>query len=227
MKRKTILAVVALSALSFNAEAWQINNGWCQQLSIDGQVLVMVKANRAAIVGQIKCDEAYFGKGESIGVNGEIYPTIGTCNQNTGFKPISVADSPVQASAIAEAISLTNEGMVQAFGGYMPITRGNFNQVCSAVIPSLKSVSGNTAVVDMNIVKRAAVAIYEKTYGEIVQSADFETVNEMSPVQHGSETLRVFQYEVFNPLYRQNDNVVVYVSPNGEIVDTQLEYQGR
>lgn len=233
MKRKTILAVVALSALSFNATAWQINNGWCQQVSDDGQVKVMVKAERASIYGNIGCNSSYFGIGESFGINGDAYASVGTCNQQTGHKPISVANSPQAATAVAQAIASREQSSVQAFGGSMPISRNNFVEVCSAVIPSLAKVEHvgsytRARDVDMNSVLSAAKAKYLSTYdADTLDSADFETVTETSPVVQGNESLRVFQYEVSNPPYRQYDYVVVYVNAAGKVVNTQIDYQGR
>ena len=233
MKRKTILAVVALSALSFNAAAWQMHNGWCRQLSDDGQVLVMVKANRAAIFGQKGCQESYFGKGENFGVNGDVFASVGTCNQQTGHNPISVADNAQSASAVAHSIAGREQGVIQAFGGSMPISRNDFVEVCSAVIPSLAKVEHvgsytRARDVDMNSVLSAAKAKYLSTYdADTLESADFETVTETSPVVQGNESLRVFQYEVSNPPYRQYDYVVVYVNAAGKVVNTQIDYQGR
>lgn len=233
MKRKSIFAAVVLGALSFNAAAWQMHNGWCQQLSDDGQVLVMVKADRAAIFGQKGCRESYFGKGESFGVNGDVFPAMGTCNQQTGHNPISVVDNAQSASAVANAIAGSEQGVIQAFGGSMPISRNNFVAVCSAVIPSLATVEHVGAYtrardVNMNAVLSAAKAKYVSTYGaDALESADFETVTETSPVIQGKESVRVFQYEVSNPPYRQYDYVVVYVNAAGKVVDTQIEYQGR
>lgn len=233
MKRKSIFAAVVLGALSFNAAAWQMNNGWCRQLSDDGQVMLLIKAERVSVFGQKSCNGNYFGKGETFGVNGNVYAAMGTCNQQTGHNPISVANNAQSASAVAHAIASREQGVIQAFGGSMPISRDNFIEVCSAVIPSLKTVEHVGAYtkardVNMDSVLSAAKAKYLNTYGaDTLDSADFDTVTETSPVVQGSESVRVFQYEVSNPPYRQYDYVVVYVNAAGKVVDTQIEYQGR
>lgn len=232
MKRKSIFAAVVLGTLSFNAAAWQINNGWCRQLSDDGQVMLLIKAERVSVYGQKSCDESYFGKGETFGVNGDAYAALGTCNQQTGHNPISVADNAQSASAVAHAIASREQGVIQAFGGSMPFSRGNFIEVCSAVIPSLKTVghvgANKAHDVNMDSVLAAAKAKYMGAYGaDALDSADFDTVTETSPVVQGSESVRVFQYEVSNPPYRQYDYVVVFVNAAGKVVDTQIEHQGR
>ena len=232
MKRKSIFAAVVLGTLSFNAAAWQIKNGLCRQLSDYGQVMLLIKAERVSVYGQKSCDESYFGKGETFGVNGDAYAALGTCNQQTGHNPISVADNAQSASAVTHAIASREQGVIQAFGGSMPFSRGNFIEVCSAVIPSLKTVghvgANKAHDVNMDSVLAAAKAKYMGAYGaDALDSADFDTVTETSPVVQGSESVRVFQYEVSNPPYRQYDYVVVFVNAAGKVVDTQIEYQGR
>lgn len=51
MKIQTVIALV-LSAISVSAQAgnWAVKNGWCQTLTDNGQVLVMLKNNTIGIL---------------------------------------------------------------------------------------------------------------------------------------------------------------------------------
>lgn len=230
MKRKSIYAAFVLGAMSFNATAWQMHNGWCQQLSDDGQVMVMVKAERAAIFGQKGCNDSYFGNGEAIGLNDAAYPSMGTCNQSTGHKPISVANSPAAAGAIANSIANQERSVVKVFGGSMYVTRGNFVEVCSSVSPTLALQKAQTRGEDTNMgaVVNAAKKEYAAVYGaDTLDSADFNTVRELRGETLGSEPVRVFQYEVSNPPYRKYDYVAVFINNAGKVLDTVVSETSR
>ncbi|ENZ7985815.1 TPA: hypothetical protein NPO36_004934 [Klebsiella pneumoniae] len=229
MKTRTIIALF-LSAASVSAQAgnWMVKNGWCQTMTEDGQVLVMLKKDTIGIFGQLQgCPSGQQElMGSRISINGNLIPTSQMCNQQTGYKAVEIegGQAPAAAKKAIESIAAQDISSVQVFGTQMKFTRGDMLQVCpkyvSALAGASAEVTGNKPLkVNKGSVMKAARQAYTKEYDrETADAADF-----------GSYEVKgnTVVYEVYNAAYRTYDKIVVTVGSDGNATGAKVEYMGQ
>ncbi|EHO1164122.1 hypothetical protein PHC11_002025 [Escherichia coli] len=79
-----ILFPLLFTVASFSASAgnWAVKNGWCQTMTEDGQVLVMLKNGTISITDLMQgCPNGVQTLLVLIGINGNLIPTSQMCNQ--------------------------------------------------------------------------------------------------------------------------------------------------
>ncbi|EAB6034634.1 hypothetical protein G3601_005211 [Salmonella enterica] len=225
MKIKTItLLTLLVCSAPVMAGNWSVHNGWCQTMTNDGRVMVMLKAGKIGVAGLIRgCpDGPQDLMGSRIAINGNLVPTSQMCNSQTAFRPIESEGGMASAQAREAILSVAGREVstLLAFGREMQFTRGNMLTVCPKYVPLLTSLPpDNTRQINKASVLKAAKQAYTKEYdSQAADAADF-----------GSYTVRgnTVVFEVYNAGYHTYDKVVVTVGTDGNATSAKVEYMGQ
>lgn len=226
---KTTMLAVALSAVTFNASAdWMIKNGFCQTVTDNGQMLLMLKVTNISVVGQLPCQSKYYMRGETVAINGYPYPALGICDASTSWKPISIVDTrQVDATKIFAAVAAKEQTIVAAQGGSDVIRRSDYLQVCPSVLPSLTNmnVPAQRSALSMDVILAAAKHAYATHIGDADEagSADWGSVKQLPDSKYKGQVVRVIKYEVYNVPYKSYDDVTVFVADDGRVINTEVK----
>lgn len=226
--KKLIISTLILTSTHAFAGNWRVNNGWCQTMSDDGQVLIMLKQGQISVMGRSQgCPNGeQILMGSNIGINGNLIRTSQVCNAQTAYRAIEVEGGQDPAAAKAAILSIAGrEGStVQVFGSSMRFTRGDMLQVCPKFVPALVNMPsgpsvGKPAQINKSSVLSMAKKAYTKEYGdEGTESADFSNYQ-----IKGNKVI----FEVFNAGFKTYDNIFVTVGPDGTAVSATVEYKGQ
>lgn len=226
--KKLIISALLLASTQAVAGNWRVQNGWCQTVSDDGQVSVMLKQGQIGIAGRAQgCPNGeQVLLGSNIGINGNLIRTSQMCNAQTNYIPFEAeaGQDPEAAKAAILSIAGREESTVQVFGASMRFTRGNMLQVCPKIVPALANMPSDPSVskpaqINKGSVLSMAKKAYTKEYGdEGIESADFSNYE-----IKGNKVI----FEVFNTGFKTYDNVIVTVGPDGNAMSAKVEYKGK
>lgn len=170
MKYKNLIisTLILVSTHAF-AGNWRVNNGWCQTMSDDGQVLVMLKQGQISIAARSQgCPNGQqMLLGSNIAINGNLIRTSQMCNSQTAYRAIEVEGAQDSAAAKTAILSIAGrEGStVQVFGSSMRFTRGDMLQVCPKFVPALANMpSGPSVSKPAQINKASVLSMAKKAY---------------------------------------------------------------
>lgn len=226
--KELIISTLILTSTHAFAGNWRVNNGWCQTMSDDGQVLIMLKQGKIGIAGRAQgCPNGeQILLGSNIGINGNLIRTSQMCNAQTNYVPIESesGQDPEAAKAAILSIADREESTVQVFGTSMRFTRGNMLQVCPKFVPALANTSSHSSgskpgEINKSSVLAMAKRAYIKENGEEgIEDADFTSYE-----INGNKVT----FEVFNAGFKTYDKVIVTVGQDGNAVNAKVEYKGR
>lgn len=226
--KKLIISILILTSTHAFAGNWRVNNGWCQTMSDDGQVLIMLKQGQIGVMGRSQgCPNGeQILMGSNIGINGNLIRTSQMCNAQTAYRAIEVEGGQDPAAAKAAILSIAGrEGStVQVFGTSMRFTRGDMLHICPKYVPALANTSSHSSgskpgKINKSSVLAMAKQAYIKENGEEgIEDADFTSYE-----INGNKV----KFEVFNAGFKTYYNVIVTVGQDGNAVNAKVEYKGR